>query len=219
MSGPPVSASPTPARKRNRVLWIGIALLAVVAVAGVWLYRARSTYHLEAVQPGVLYRCGLQSFREFENAVRQTAPRTVVSLVDDREVADPEKPQFKREIEAYAPGGGGVTSSSERPPVVVRVPVKLGGWPEGDEVERFLAVAQDPANQPVMVHCAQGVRRTGMMVAAYQMSVLGYDKARAEREMMTFGHSDRTVNDVRRFIENYDPKTRRMTVALPPSKE
>lgn len=207
---------------------IGIALLAAALAVGCWVYWSRATYHLVTVQQGVLYRCGLQSYREFENALRQAKPRTVVSLVDDREVADPEKPQFKREIEAYPAGdslgGDGATTGPaagrpDAPLVVVRVPVKLGGWPDGDEVARFLDVVQNPANQPVMVHCAQGVRRTGMMVAAYQMSVLGYDQTRAEREMMTFGHSNRTVNDVRRFIESYDPKARRMTAALPPSKE
>jgi hypothetical protein len=46
-----------------------------------------------------------------------------------------------------------------------------------------------------------------MMVAAYQQAVMGMDDERAKREMMTFGHSERTVNDVKRFIDGYDPKT------------
>jgi protein tyrosine phosphatase len=197
-------------RKRRRVPWI-IAAVVAAALVGGWLYWTRSTYHLETVQAGTLYRCGLQSFREFENALRRVKPKTVVTLVDDRELADPEKPQFKREVEIFADASRGVK--------VVRVQIPLGGWPEGDQVDRFLRIAQDPANQPVMVHCAQGVRRTGMIVAAYQMSVLGYDKEKAKAAVLTFGHSDRTVNDVMRFIDTYDPQTRRMTKALPQSKE
>ena len=196
-------------RKRRRVVWI-IAAVVVLLVGG-WLYWTRSTYHLETVQAGVLYRCGLQSFREFENALRRVKPKTVVTLVDDRELADPAKPQFKREVETFADPARGVK--------VVRVPIPLGGWPEGDQIERFLAIAQNPANQPVMAHCAQGVRRTGMIVAAYQMSVLGYDKEKAKAALLTFGHSDRTVNDVKRFIDTYDPQARRMTKTLPQSKE
>ena len=57
------------------------------------------------------------------------------------------------------------------------------------------------------------------MAAAYQMSVLGYDKERVKKEMLTFGHSDRTVGDIKRFVDNYDPGTKRMTTQLPPSKE
>lgn len=197
------------------MLWIVTGL--VVAAVGTWAYLTHRTYHLLTVQPGVLYRSGLQDFRQFETAVRKVKPRTVVSLVDDRELADPAKPQFKREVETFAEGnalgGGG------RGVRVERVPIDLGGWPDGDEIERFLAVAADPANQPVLVHCAQGVRRTGMMVAAYQMSVQGYDKGRAKGEVQTFGHSERTVGDIKRFIDHYDPRTRRMTTALPHSKE
>jgi protein tyrosine phosphatase (PTP) superfamily phosphohydrolase (DUF442 family) len=191
------------------VLWIGIAI--ILALLGGWLYWQHRTYHLLTVQPGVLYRCGLQSTAEFENAVRKTKPRTIVTLVDDREIADAEKPQFKWEIDAYADPARGAT--------VERVAIKLGGWPEDDQVERFIALAADPARQPVLVHCAQGVRRTGMMVAAYQMSVLGYDRERAKQELETFGHSERTVGDIKRFIDCYDPVTKRMTKSLPQSRE
>ncbi|QOV87539.1 fused DSP-PTPase phosphatase/NAD kinase-like protein [Humisphaera borealis] len=190
------------------MLWIGIAI--VLLVAGGFYYFHR-TYHLLTVQPGVLYRCGLQNFGEFENAVRKTKPKTIITLVDDPEIADAEKPQFKREIDTYTGGNGGAT--------VARVPIKLGGWPDGDQCEQFLAILADPQKQPVLVHCAQGVRRTGMLVAAYQMSVLGYDKERAVKELETFGHSERTVGDIKRFIECYDPVTRRMTKSLPMSKE
>src|SRR3712207_2980901 len=87
---PPQTARP----RKSRVLWIVLALL--VAAAGGWLYLTHRTYHLKTVHPGVLYRSGLQNFAEFENALRKVKPRTVVSLVDDREMRDPAKPQFKR---------------------------------------------------------------------------------------------------------------------------
>jgi hypothetical protein len=38
------------------------------------------------------------------------------------------------------------------------------------------------------------------------MSVLGYDKEKAKNAILTFGHSDNTINDIRRFIDGYDGK-------------
>lgn len=167
------------------------------------------TYHLATVQDGALYRDGVQSVREFETAIKKVKPKTVVSLIDDRELADPEKAQFKKEQQLLA----------ERGIKLERIPVKLGGWPTRRDVDRFLAVANDPANQPVLVHCAQGVRRTGMMVAAYQEAVLGYDDQKAKDAILDFGHSERTVKDVKRFIDEYDPKTGKVPEGLASSKE
>lgn len=73
--------------------------------------------------------------------------------------------------------------------------------------------------QPMLIHCAQGVRRTGMLVAAYQMTVLGWDKEKTKAAILTFGHSDRTVNDVKKFIDVYDPVTQTVPEGLPMGQE
>jgi protein tyrosine/serine phosphatase len=193
--------------RRQRVVALFVAVAVLIGV-GVWAYFFR-TYHLETVQPGVLYRDGCQQPHEFVNAVRKVKPKTVVSLIDDRERVDPEKPQFKKEEQILA----------ERGIQLVRIPVRLGGWPSREDVDRFLKVAQDPANQPVLVHCAQGVRRTGMMVAAYQEAVLGLSDEQAKERLLTFGHSERTVGDIKRFIEGYDPKTGAVPEGLASGRE
>lgn len=184
-----------------------ILVAAILAAAGWWVFWAYfDTYHLETVKAGVLYRDGVRGLHPFELAARKIHVRTVVSLVDDREIS---QPPFTDEM-AYCQANG---------IEVIRLPITLGGWPHGDQISRFLAIAADPARQPVLVHCAQGVRRTGMMVAAYQLSVLKLDKQQALAAIKSFGHSRRTVNDVKRFIEVYDPKAEQMTADMPPSSE
>lgn len=174
---------------------IAVALLVLV---GFLVWRTWfETYHLATVQDGVLYREGNRSLREFRNTVRQVKPKLVVSLIDDREMSDPGKPEFQDEA-AYL---------KEQGIELKRIPVKLGGWPMATDVAGFLSAVSDAQNRPVIVHCAQGVRRTGMMVAAYQIKALGYDKAKAKASVLTFGHSRRTVGDVERFIDGYDPET------------
>jgi protein tyrosine/serine phosphatase len=195
-----------PAQIRN--FFPAIVLLCVASAAAWWIFRNYfDTYHLVTVQSGVLYRDGVRTIRQFDLAVRKTHVKTIVSLVDDREI---NQSPFMEET-AYCKAHG---------IDLVRVPVTLGGWPSGDQVQRFLAVATDPARQPVLVHCAQGVRRTGMMVAAYEMTVLKYSPQQALDAINTFGHSQRTVTDVQFFIRSYDAQTERMTATdLPQSQE
>jgi protein tyrosine phosphatase (PTP) superfamily phosphohydrolase (DUF442 family) len=197
-------------RPRRRWGKLFIVLVVALVAGGAYFWHCYiKTYHLATVQPHALYRDGNQSPCQFETAVRKVRPKVVVSLVDDNEVADEEKPQFQAEQKFLA----------ERGVRLERIPIKLGGWPSKADVERFIQVASNAENQPVLVHCAQGVRRTGMMVAAYQMKQMGYDRARAKAELLAFGHSDRTVNDVRRFIDGYDPATGNVPENYMPSDE
>jgi hypothetical protein len=54
-----------------------------------------------------------------------------------------------------------------------------------------------------------------MFVAAYQESVLGYDRMKAKDAIVTFGHGNRVTDDIRRFIDDYDPATMTMATTRP----
>jgi len=194
----------------GRARMIPVLILVALAALGFLIWRSWfATYHLATVQEGVLYRDGNRGVRELEIALQKIQPRTVVCLFDDRELNDPEKPEFAEELQLL----------NSRNLHVVRLPIALGGWPTSDDVRRFLDVVNLKENQPVLVHCAQGVRRTGMLVAAYQESVMGYTPEQTKRAILRFGHSERSIGDVKRFIDVYDPKAREVTKQLAMSKE
>jgi tyrosine-protein phosphatase SIW14 len=190
------SSTLPPKSKRIRAVVVLVILLGV-AVAAALVWHNSRTYHLATVQAGVLYRDGLKSPAQFGATLDRVHPKTVVSLIDANELADPHKPQLAAEAELCS--ARGVTLD--------RIPVKLGGWPTSDDVRKFLAIVDDKQNQPVLVHCAQGVRRTGIFVAAYEESALGWDKAKARAAVVSFGHRAETINDIKRFIDQYDPKS------------
>jgi len=191
-------SSPTGRKSSSmRTTILVVLALAAAGLAIVLVNQRRHAYHLASVQEGVLYRDGLKSPEQFAATLEKVHPKTVVSLLDPTEVANPSKTQFAKEESLCAAKGA----------KLVRIPVALGGWPTSEDVRQFIKIVSDPQDQPVLVHCAQGVRRTGFFVAAYQESVLGYDAAKAKDSIVSFGHSGNTIDDVKRFIDRYDPKT------------
>jgi protein tyrosine/serine phosphatase len=187
-------------------MWIAaIAVLVVLGALWIWMNYFQ-TYHLATVDTMRLYRDGFRSLREFRTAIADVNPKTVIPLIDaDERKQSPfdEEDDFCRRSRIK----------------IIGVPVKLGGWPAQADVKRFLEFAANPKYQPVLVHCAQGVRRTGMMVAAYQMSVLKWDKEKTKGAILTFGHSRRSIGDVEKFIDGYDPVTMATVTDLPVSAE
>lgn len=182
-------------RSRRILAFVLLIPLAIAAAGGILAYRA--PYHFDTVQPGVLYRSGNNSLRRLKIAIDKGHIHTIVALIDDKEFTDPTKPQFAQE-EAYAHSHG---------IKYIRIPVRLGGWPTSAEIRQFLRIAGDPADRPVLVHCAQGVRRTGMFVAAFEESQLGWTPDKAKDAIETFGHGPSTVDNLKEFIDRYDPKS------------
>jgi tyrosine-protein phosphatase SIW14 len=68
----------------------------------------------------------------------------------------------------------------------VRIPMTTHQPPGADTIARFLSLVNDPANQPVYVHCMGGRHRTGVMTAIYRMTGEGWSPVQAFSEMKQY---------------------------------
>lgn len=69
----------------------------------------------------------------------------------------------------------------------VNFPLWFWWRPNDGQIRQFLAIAMDPAQRPVFVHCRQGWNRAGIMVAIYRMVYHGWTAKRAYTEARQFG--------------------------------
>jgi len=58
--------------------------------------------------------------------------------------------------------------------------------PSAEQAELFLKIVNDPANQPIFVHCAGGRHRTGAMTAIYRITHDGWSADQAYQEMKNY---------------------------------
>ena len=88
----------------------------------------------------------------------------------------------------------------------VRIPMTTHDAPTSVQLDQFLRLVNDPASQPVYVHCAGGRHRTGVMTAAYRMSRDGWTAEQAFREMKAYKFgADFLHNEFKQFIYSYHP--------------
>jgi protein tyrosine/serine phosphatase len=85
------------------------------------------------------------------------------------------------------------------------IPLEASDPPSEAQINRFMALATDEAIRPIYVHCAQGVDRTGTMVAVYRMERQGLSNGDALAEMMGYG-AHAIWLDLRRFVRTYRPR-------------
>ena len=71
----------------------------------------------------------------------------------------------------------------------VRIPMTTRVAPTAGQIDSFLELVNDPANQPVYVHCKGGKHRTGVMTAVFRMTQNGWtsDQAFSEMKQYKFG--------------------------------
>jgi protein tyrosine/serine phosphatase len=96
----------------------------------------------------------------------------------------------------------------------VRIPMTTHKAPTAAQVSQFLQVVNDPASQPVYVHCVGGKHRTGVMTAVYRMTRDGISGDLAFHEMKQFGYGPDFLHpEFKKFVQHYDPRTAAGAVA------
>ena len=69
----------------------------------------------------------------------------------------------------------------------VNLPFRSWETPSEKQIDAFLKIVLDPANQPVFIHCHEGKNRTGMMTAIYRMVHDGWPPEKALAEAHRLG--------------------------------
>jgi len=88
----------------------------------------------------------------------------------------------------------------------LHIPMTTHDSPTAAQVAEFLAAVEDPANQPVYVHCVGGRHRTGVMTAIYRMTHDSWnaDRAFSEMKQYKFG-ADFLHSEFKSFVYGYHP--------------
>lgn len=86
--------------------------------------------------------------------------------------------------------------------------------PDDADVLKFLQIVTTPSQQPVLIHCAQGSDRTGMMVAIYRIVVQGWSKDDAIKEMIDGGYGFHWIwQDLVHYVRNLDVAALKVRIA------
>ena len=67
------------------------------------------------------------------------------------------------------------------------IPFDRMGRPDDAELKQVLSIIDTPENQPVFVHCKQGVDRTGTVIAIYRITHDGWTSEQAKAEANRYG--------------------------------
>jgi protein tyrosine/serine phosphatase len=142
-------------------------LLTGLLLVGISAGCARLVHNFGTVREGQVYRSAQPSPLLLRYAVARYGVRSLVNLRG-------RTPGFES---AFAARRGlhlfVLDLSSSRPP-------------SRAQVDWFLRIVSDPENQPVLVHCRNGVDRSGYMLGVYRVERDGWDRKRALREMNRF---------------------------------
>ena len=89
----------------------------------------------------------------------------------------------------------------------VSIPMSTRRVPTAAEIAQFLSLVNDPAAQPVYVHCVGGRHRTGVMTAMYRMTHDGWSGDQAFKEMKQFKYgADFLHPEFKDFVYVYQPE-------------
>ena len=114
--------------------------------------------------------------------------KTVVNLIGDDDLDRTEQSSVEKHGMRY-----------------IQIPMSTRKAPTTEQLQAFLTVVNDPASQPVYVHCVGGRHRTGVMTAVYRMIRDGISGAEAFAEMKRFKYGPDFLHpEFKKFVYAYD---------------
>jgi protein tyrosine/serine phosphatase len=90
--------------------------------------------------------------------------------------------------------------------------------PEEEDILRFLKIVTGTNAGPFLVHCQHGADRTGTMIAIYRMTVQGWSKDEAIKEMTTGDFGFHTMwSNLIRYLNALDVEALRKKAGIKPA--
>jgi protein tyrosine/serine phosphatase len=195
---------------RRWVLAGGVALL--IGLPPFVLFRVQyvTAKRFREVTPGRFYRSGQMTASGLRDTIDRYGIKTVINLQNEDE-----DPQL---CESWVNNwfGGHKTAESE---VCRRLGVKYllltpDILPEPNDLTKpppvikdYLAILDDEASYPILLHCKAGLHRTGRLTAIYRMEYENWTIGEALREMRANGYGYIAASEadkyVIQYVENY----------------
>jgi len=136
-------------------------------------------------------------------SLKSLGVKTVINLIGDSDLDRTEQSMVEQQGMRY-----------------VHIPMNTRKAPTAKELDAFLAIVNDPASQPVYVHCVGGRHRTGVMTAVYRMNADGLSGDQAFKEMKQFNYGPDFLHpEFKKFVYQYEPKKATTAVATTSSQQ
>jgi tyrosine-protein phosphatase SIW14 len=180
------------------------AIVCIIFVVPIIHYRATYAHskRLRVIDPGRVYRSGQMTAAGFEDTIRRLGIRTIVNLQDDCLDPDLTFSYFDRQTikESDFCARLGVRFLTISPDLVPR---RQSADRRPHAIEEMLAIFDNPASYPVLIHCRAGLHRTGCMAAIYRMEYQSWSPEQAVEEMKDHGFGDRACTAANDYVYQY----------------
>src|SRR5262249_17233360 len=156
----PRHGGPLMARLLTTLLGIVVVVSFITGPIVYALHEQRQMKHYRVVRDGVLYRSGQMSLEGLQRVLHDQVIRTVITWRDKRAPGQPPPDLAEEEY------------CREKGITYIRIPPRSWDAREGDApadegVRTFKEVMSDSRNYPVLIHCFNGIHRTGAYCAIY----------------------------------------------------
>jgi protein tyrosine phosphatase (PTP) superfamily phosphohydrolase (DUF442 family) len=184
---------------RSPRVFLAACAALVIGASSAYAYWALVLDHFVEIDPGQVYRSGAMPPERLLATVREYGIRSVIDLRTHEEEAE-------RERALLATAG------------VRHFHIPSQQVPDAKTIDAFLAVMEDPANRPVLIHCTHGVGRAPLYEAIYRIEFEGWSPERARESaywrsgLGAFEPDDRKG----RFLRAYTPRRHADVASRPP---